>query len=440
MKVAFIVNQFPAVSETFVLRQITGLIDRGHEVDIYAGSPGQDTIRHRDVEKYGLLSRTYYLDACACSEPALVRLLKRIGLIFTNFHKDPSAVLRALNVAKFGKGALLLQVLCQIAPFLGKGPYDIVHCQFGDLGELGLLLKDTGILHGKIITSFRGYDISLFVKSHGDNIYDDLFKRGDLFLCVSRYIKKKLVSLGCDERKIVVHRSGVDTKKPPLLPKAAKRDKLRILTVARLAEKKGVEYGVRAVAKVLQRHPRVEYKIAGDGPLRERLQSLIEELKAGGNIELLGWKSQDEIVKLLQDSDILLAPSVTTNEGDEEGIPGVIMEACASGLPVVSTYHSGIPEVVRDGESGFLVAERDAEGLADKLNDLIERPDLRTLMGSRGREFVKEHYNIDRLSDRLVSLYRELLNGELSTGTAQHPAHSGGAESASLTQAQDERL
>ncbi len=154
-----------------------------------------------------------------------------------------------------------------------------------------------------------------------------------------------------------------------------------------------------------------EYKIAGDGPSRENLDSLISELKVGDSIELLGWRSQDEIAELLQESDILMAPSVTTEKGDEEGIPGVIMEAFASGLPVVSTYHAGVPEVIQDGESGFLVSERDVDSLADRLKYLIERPELRSVMGSKGRQFVEEHYNIDRLNDRLVRIYRHLLNG-----------------------------
>ena len=414
MRIAFVVDQFPALSQTFVLRQIVGLLDRGHEVDIFAYSPGKDPVRHPDVEKYDLLRRTCYLTTCACSQPAPVRLIKRIGLIFTNFHKDPTAVLKTLNVAKFGKGALLFQVLCQIAPFLGKGPFHILHCQFGNLGELGLLLKDTGLFRGKLITSFRGYDISSYIRSYGHDVYDDLFKRGDLFLCVSEHIKEKLIKLGCDEQKIIVHRSGVDLRQYRFRSRIGRdKAKVRILTVARLAEKKGVEYGIRAVAKVLQKCQRVEFKIAGDGPLRDKLQSLIAELKVGDNVELLGWRSQDEIAELLQKSDILLTPSVTTENGDEEGIPGVIMEAFAKGLPVVSTYHAGIPEVVQDGESGFLVPERDVDALTEKLQSLVGQPALRTIMGSQGRKFVEAHYNIDRLNDRLVSLYRQLLDGEL---------------------------
>jgi colanic acid/amylovoran biosynthesis glycosyltransferase len=108
-----------------------------------------------------------------------------------------------------------------------------------------------------------------------------------------------------------------------------------------------------------------------------------------------------------------LAPSVTAESGDEEGIPGVIMEAFTQGLPVVSTYHAGIPEVVKDGESGFLVPERDVDALVERLERLIEDPELRLIMGRNGRHFVEEQYDIDKLNDRLVRVYRQLLDGEL---------------------------
>jgi colanic acid/amylovoran biosynthesis glycosyltransferase len=97
------------------------------------------------------------------------------------------------------------------------------------------------------------------------------------------------------------------------------------------------------------------------------------------------------------------------------------MEAFAQGVPVISTYHAGIPEVVKDGESGFLVPERDADTLAEKLERLIEHPKLRVAMGRNGRRFVEEHYDIDKLNDRLVKIYQQLLDGELPPVTA--PLH-----------------
>ena len=410
MKIAFIVSQFPAISETFILRQVTGLLERGHEVDIFAESGMTGPTIHGDVEKYKLLERTYYLDTYASSPSRLVRLGKRVGLLITHFYRYPRAVLGSLNVFKFGKKALLLQVLNQIVPFLDKGPYDIVHCHFGPNGESGLLLRDLGIFSGKVITTFYGYDISSHTQQWGDDVYSDLFKRGDLFLSVSDLMRDKLISLGCDEGKTVVHRLGIATTEIHVFARALRNNaRMKILTIARLVEKKGVAYAIHAVAKLLKKHPHLEYNIAGDGPLKNEFEALIRDLDAAGNIRLIGWQSQEEIDDLLRESDVLLAPSVTSKDGDEEGTPVVIMEAFAQGLPVVSTDHAGITEVVQDGESGFLVPERDVDGLAEKLHRLIESPALRHSMGQTGRRIVEEHYNIDTLNDRLVAFYtREL--------------------------------
>jgi colanic acid/amylovoran biosynthesis glycosyltransferase len=144
---------------------------------------------------------------------------------------------------------------------------------------------------------------------------------------------------------------------------------------------------------------------------------LIAELKVGDNIKLVGWKSQDQITELLKTSDILLAPSVTSSTGDQEGIPGAIMEAFAAGLPVVSTNHAGIPELVQDGDSGFLVPEKDVKALVQKLEILIEQPQLRHAMGRTGRTTVEEYYNIETLNNRLIEVYQQLLRGEFA------PAH-----------------
>jgi colanic acid/amylovoran biosynthesis glycosyltransferase len=414
MKIAFIVNQFPALSETFILNQVTGLLDRGHEVDIYACSPRNEPKVHADVVRYNLLKRTYYMTfSASMPKNKIYRLIKGAGRIAVDLPKKPAAVLNSLNPLKFGKDAASLRILFQITPFLDKGPYDIVHCHFGPIGQFGIILKDVGAVQGQIVTNFRGYDIFSYVKRNGEGIYSTLFEKGDLFLCVSEQIKDTLIKLGCHERKIIVHRSGVQlTKFDSSIRKPRSDGRLRLLTIARLVEKKGVEYAIRAVTNVLKNHPNIEYKIAGDGRLRSSLQKLIEELEVFENIRLLGWQHQEQIIELLREADILLAPSVTSQGGDREGVPGAIVEALAWGLPVLSTRHSGIPEVIQDGESGFLVAERDTEALTEKLEYLIEHPEFWPEMGRKGRKYVEEHYDIDKLNDRLVEIYQRLVNGE----------------------------
>ena len=124
---------------------------------------------------------------------------------------------------------------------------------------------------------------------------------------------------------------------------------------------------------------------------------------------MLGPKPQHQVIQILNRAHILLAPSVTDKNGDQEGIPVVLMEALAIGLPIVSTQHSGIPELIQDTVTGFLVPERDVEALFDKLKYLVKHPEMWLEMGRHGRNYVQEHYDINKLNDRLVEIYQGLL-------------------------------
>ena len=411
MKIAFVVGEpFPTLSETFIINQITGLMERGHQVDIYAGMPENYAQVHPDVEKYELLNHTYYE---LIPEDKFLRLGQAIQFLIDNYPDNFSRMLGALNIFKYGRKAASLRLIYQINPHLNKDPYDIVHCHFGYNALKAMLVRSFGLLQGKLVTTFHGVDLTKHLDQKSESLYDELFEQGDLFLPISENWQRKLIKLGCDEKKIIVHRMGIDCNSFSFLPHQADTDgKLRLVSISRLVEKKGIEYGIRAVAKLTEKNFNVEYKIIGDGLLREDLQQLIDQLNVGHCVKLLGWKEKSAVLEILENSDVLLAPSVTANNGDQEGIPVALMEAMAVGLPVISTFHSGIPELVQNGVSGFLVAERDVEGLAGKLIHLIEHPERRHQMGQAGRLYVLEHYDINRLNDRLVKIYEELLNDE----------------------------
>lgn len=412
MKIAFIVDGFPTLSQTFILNQITGLIDRGHEVDIFAGyNPNEEKV-HPAVEKYQLMEHVYYFNMPVNK---IKRVLKGVGLLVMNSRKAPARLLRTLNVFKYGKDALSLRLLYAVIPFLGKEQkYDIIHCHFGPSGSLGVLLYEIGAVKGKIITTFHGYDMSSFIVSNGNNVYKKLFFNGDLFLPISDYWKRKLIRLGCNEKKIIVHRMGINLEKFKFSERRKQSgEPIKILTIGRLVEKKGHEYAIQAIAKIIKKYKNIEYIIAGDGPFRSKLEDLISELGIESYIKFLGAVEPNEVLKLYQQAHIFTLPSITARNGDQEGIPVVLMEAQATGLPIISTYHTGIPEVVVDGKSGFLVPERDVDALAERLEYLIEHPEIWPEMGKAGRKFVEEHYDINKLNNRLVEIYQKLLDGEL---------------------------
>jgi len=412
MRIAFVVGSvFPTISETFIIDQITGLIKRGHAIDIYAEKPELSTQPHPDVARYNLLAHTYYDQA---PKNYWLRLLKGLQLLPHGLRNKPIVTLNSLNLLKYGRQSASLRLFYQVSPHLDKSPYDIVHCHFGYNGIKSLRLRDFGLLQGKLVTTFHGLDLSQDIQTQGNHIYKSLFEQGDLFLPVSEHWQHKLVELGCDKKKITVHRMGIDRNSFPFIHRNSSSDKkVRILSISRLIEKKGIEYGIRAIAKLVEAqnnfNERIEYNIVGDGLLKHELQQLIDSLKIGHLVKLLGWKQKPEVIELLKTSDIFLAPSITSKYGDQEGIPVAVMEAMAMGLPVVSTLHSGIPELVSNNISGYLVPERDIQALANRLNDLVKHPEIRSQMGWNGSQYIEKHYDIENLSDQLVDRYRELI-------------------------------
>jgi len=357
MKIAFLVGEFPSVSQTFVLNQIVGLINLGHDVHIFASKSGSNVKIHDSYEKYELSKKTHYY---RIPKSKIFRILKAIFLIIKYAPNNCNVVFKSLNIFRYGKQAWSSSLLFMSVPLLERGPFDIIHCQFGTLGPSAVSLNQILPSHCKIVTSIRGYDVTVFLKKH-PGVYHELFREGDVFLPVCEFLKERLIQEGCEEKKIVVHYSGIDCS----IFEYSQRQRvpgepIKVLTIARLVEKKGVAFAIDAVSRLLRKGEKIEYTVVGDGILRENLQQLIEGMGIERQVKLLGWKTHEEVRMLLEESHVLVAPSLTSEGGDQEGIPNSIKEAMASGLPVISTFHSGIPELVTDGVSGLLVPERDA--------------------------------------------------------------------------------
>ncbi len=403
----FLTDPFPVLSETFVLNQITGLLDRGHEVHVYAKRPTGSSPVHPVVDRYRLLERTTYWPSLPPNP--LSRIFKGIGLLVRYPVSLPS-VLRSLNGNRYGRTASSLNLLYWASRFAPRRAFDIIYCHFGWNGLRASMLKEVGVLNGRLVTVFHGADLSWQLETFGSDVYRLLFENGDLFLPISEHWRSKLIALGCPEKRVVVHRMGIDPERFAFLERRPEPGHpVELITISRLVEKKGVEYGIRAVAQLVARRRDVHYTIIGDGPLRGDLEALIGRLEMGGRITVLGSRNHDAVLANLNRSHIAVAPSVTSQDGDQEGIPVSLMEAMATGMPVVSTIHSGIPELVHDGVSGRLVPERDADALARALEALIDHPEDWPAMGRAARQQVVEHFDIRVLNDRLVTL----LQGQL---------------------------
>jgi colanic acid/amylovoran biosynthesis glycosyltransferase len=409
MRVAFLTSEFPVLSETPFLNQMTGLVRRGHEVDIFADKPQPGVPAHPDIEKLRLLAKTRY----PIPLPAGQRWRAAVGILSSHRGEARRMLLRSMNPFLFWQRAWSLEQFRRTAAFLPTRPYDVCYCAFGQDAVKAMRIRRVGALDGKMVVAFRGADTTKYVARRGPKTYAEVFRSGSLFLPVCDALARRLVAMGAPPEKVVVHHTGIDLTRwvfrPPRFDGAGQ---LRLLTIARLVEKKGIEYVLHAVRHLVDRGVDVRYDILGDGPLRTRLTALCLELGITDRVRLAGWETQDGVEAALSRAHILIAASLTAGNQDEEGIPNVLKEAMAVGIPVVATRHSGIPELVDDGVSGMLVPERDTAALVGRIHHLFTHPDEWAALGANGRAKIEREFDIEHLNNRFV----ELLDGLRSKG------------------------
>ena len=422
MKIAFLVGKFPSISETFVLDQITGLIEGGHTVDIYAEYDPEEGIIQENVKKYGLEEKVCYYKPT--SVPG--KFLKLTKSIISNIVKNPRKFLtfankyliqrfflkRPLNVSRDQWIQIWqhLKWMYLLDTNLIRKNYDIVHCHFGDNGILGAYLKEWG-LKSKLVTTFYGYDLSNFPKTQPADVYSLLFESADLIIPICEFFEKKLVKMGCSENKIKIHHLGVDLERFSKISNEIKGDSnvITLLSIGRFIEKKGMSYSIKAISKLIKKHPQISLLIVGDGPLRNSLHNLAHRLNLKQNIKFLGYLDRDGLKQAYEKAQIFILPSITGKDGDTEGTPTVLLEAQAMRLPVVSTFHAGIPELIEDEVSGYLVPEKDIEELATAIEKLILDEELRQRMGNAGYKKVDKDFNIKKLNLQLIEFYQTLI-------------------------------
>jgi colanic acid/amylovoran biosynthesis glycosyltransferase len=334
--------------------------------------------------------------------------MKALWLIISNFHKGPVELLKFIKMFILRRKGLSLNRLYLLLELI-EGDFDIVQCHYGPVGIDGIFLKDAGI-KAKICTAFHGFDMSRYPLTHGRNVYDGLFQKGDIFLPISEYWKKELIGLGCPPEKTVVHRMGIELDKFDYRPHDIRMDgPVRLLTVGRLVQKKGHCYAIGAVADLIAAGRDIEYTIAGDGPLRHDLEQLVDKYSLQDRVKFPGAVDQEQVRELYRESDVFILPSITADDGDMEGVPVVLMEAMACGLPVVSTRHSGIDELITDGMSGLLATEKDVSAIAEKLLYLLDNAQSSHDLAQAARQCVEREFSIDILNKRLEKIYHTLV-------------------------------
>ncbi|PKI17448.1 glycosyltransferase [Colwellia sp. 12G3] len=408
MRIAVFSNSFPVLSETFIINQIVGLIKLGVEVDIITNEILPHDVMHSSVKDYSLLEQV----KCIGINSKISRLKKIrltafniMGLIFKGKLES------VLNVV-FDKYLTINQKFNLISALkVIKNEtikYDNVICHFGVNGYYVCKMRDLGLISGPISTVFHGFEISHYATvTRYLPQYKQLFVKGDLMLPISELWEGKLIEWGCEALKIKVHRMGIDVNDFELRDSLSTFSlPLKIIQVGRLTEKKAVLDSIKAVAISSKEFP-VELNVIGEGELFVQAKDLIESLGAEKYIHLLGQQPQNVVKQYLNEADVFLLPSVRSKSGDMEGIPVALMEAMAKGLIVVSTYHSGIPELIENEISGYLVKEHDINELVTCLAKIQALPqDKITEIRISARSICLEKYNNDTLNYNVFGLFK----------------------------------
>lgn len=362
LNIVFVVEYFPAPSQTYVLNIITGLIDKGHNVSIFAfhendaiGQPIQP-----NVEKYSLMDHVTY----------------------------------------------------------GKWPkelpdYDIIFCQSATLGNK--ILKISALTEWlktrKLAIALRGADIAKHAVKNNPKNYKQLFAQADVFLPVCEYFKEVAINVGCNPDKIIVYHSAIDCSQFFFREReVAPTEIVQLVSVCRLIEKKGTDVAIRAIARVAKNCPNVHFTVVGQGPLEDSLKQLVKKLNVSDKVTFFGWGTQDDVVKVLDKSHIFLLPSTTALNGDKEGIPNALKEAMAMGLVVVATRHAGNPELIDDGVSGFLVPEKNSKELARKIKYLIRNPEIWKSVALAARKKIEDEFETKKSIEELERIFYGLLD------------------------------
>lgn len=294
----------------------------------------------------------------------------------------------------------------------------VLHAHFGPVGYASLRLART--THIPLITTFYGYDLSRLPKLEPkwQKNYRELFTWGQAFLVEGPYMREQLLRLGCPEEKAHVQRLGVDLSCLTFEPRHLSDDGLvRVLIAATFTEKKGLVYAVEAFCRLCELNTQVRLTIIGDArnrpdeqAIKRDLVNMISKYRVTDKVTFLGYQPYSVLVEQFYQHHIFLSPSVQAVDGDNEGgAPVTIIEASASGMPIVSTTHCDIPSVVNHGHSGILVAERNVNALVDALAQLAQAPEQWPEIGYNGHHYIEQNYDVRQTVAQLEDRYDSLL-------------------------------
>jgi glycosyltransferase involved in cell wall biosynthesis len=392
LKVAYIMSRFPKLTETFILYEMLAMRQQGIEVEVYPLLREREEVTHPEA--------VHFVNV-AHFQPFI-----SLPIVQANLHflwKKPVVYLKTLwdvlrsNWGSFNFFAGVIGIFPKTVLFAYQMRADHVqhvHAHFASHPAAA----------GFIIHRLVGIPYSF--TAHGSDLHRDRHMLREkvaeaaFVAAISEYNKKLIVSecQGNYSEKVHVVHCGVDTEvfrdRAHETPYEKGENPFMILCIGTLHEVKGQAYLIEACRQLQERGYNFECHFVGDGADKETLADRVEQAGLSDRVHFHGKFTRDEIAQLLLDADVLTAPSVPTSDGRREGIPVVLMEAMGSGVAVVASNLSGIPELVNDQLTGLLVPPRDATSLADALESYIKNPELRRQLGRAGREKVVGEFDL----------------------------------------------
>jgi colanic acid/amylovoran biosynthesis glycosyltransferase len=287
----------------------------------------------------------------------------------------------------------------------------LVHGHYGT--DAAYLLPVTRKLSVPLVVSWYGYDMSRFPRAFGGlglRWLRPVLRHATAHVAMTPQMADDLIALGAPQQRIVIHHHGIDVS---LWRGAAERrspEQGRILMVAGFTEKKGHADLLHAFARIARTHPGARLRLVGAGPLRPAAEGLARELQIKERVRFLGYLLHGPaLIEEYARAAVFVHPSKTAHNGDREGLPCTILEAMASGVPVVATRHAGISYAVENDVTGMLVDEGDVDGLAHRLELLLNHEPLAARLGMAGRAVIEERFDLRRQMPRLEQFYIEVM-------------------------------
>ena len=391
MNILYYLETFPKISQSFILNEIYELEKRGHNVVVFAVNQPQDDIEHQEYNEIDIpvcyADPLSYADAINLLSPKILRpkILRN-----AKFKASVETHFAAFNWSK------------QCIEFVDELnlEVDLIHSHF-------ITAK---WFSGRYVASY--YNIPFTMTAHAFDLYNNpnkeqlehIVDKIDHLVTISEYNKDYVRDEISEKTPNTVIHAGIRPEK--FKPGSSSVDQ-RILTVSRFVEKKGLPYAIKAVSKIVDDYPSLQYHIVGSGEMKSEIENQIKELRLADTVELLGNVTDERLLAELDEASCFLLPCIVADSGDQDGIPVSLMEAMAMETPPISTNVSGIPELIDDQQNGFTVEPKNTNELAKAISSILSSPEKQRRFGTRGRKKIINDFNITKEAAKLESVFEQ---------------------------------